>query len=195
MLPLRQAAAKARRLAKTHPTDEHRAMYCSARNRYLQVIEREKTNSWRRYLSTLTVDTLFQAKKYAAGPRPSPLIPTLFNAEGVMCISNKDKAKALFGATCIATSNCDLSDTTPAPFPRIPLPNATYLSPPSLFFSKSSILDALRDTHPMKAPGPDCIQTWAWDVIHNHLVVLFQRHYHPGIYPSKLEDRQDSHAG
>lgn len=177
MQPLRQAAAKARRQAKTHPTNEHRAMYRSTRNQYFWLIENEKINSWRRYLSTLTVETLFQAKKYSSGPRPSPLISTLVTANGDLCVSNEDKAEALFSATCVATSTCNIQDVPPSPFPRQTIPNATYLPPPSPFFSKSAILESLQSTHPMKAPGPDCIQTWmwvlAWDALSNHLLVLF----------------------
>ena len=38
MLPLRKAAAKARRQARSHPSDKTRATYHSARNTYFQVI-------------------------------------------------------------------------------------------------------------------------------------------------------------
>lgn len=175
--PLRQAAARARRRAKTHPTDENRALYCSARNLYFKTIKKEKTNSWRRYLSTLTVDMLFQAKKYASGSKPSTLITTLIDKNGQALVSNEEKASALFNATWIATSECDLSDTPARVFPRHPDHDATYLPPPSLSSTKSFIHESIKDSHPMKAPGPDGIQNWvwvlAWDAIKNHVFVLF----------------------
>lgn len=65
--PLKREADKARKLAKLNPSEESRATYRSARNRYFHTIVQEKTNSWRRYLSTLTVNTLFQAKCNASG--------------------------------------------------------------------------------------------------------------------------------
>lgn len=43
MGPLRRAAAKALKKAKSHPTDENRATYRSTRNKYFQTIETEKT--------------------------------------------------------------------------------------------------------------------------------------------------------
>lgn len=74
--PLRQEAAKARRRVKSHPSEESEESYQTLRNKYMHAIEREKINSWRRDLSTLTVDTLFQARKHAMGTKSSTLIST-----------------------------------------------------------------------------------------------------------------------
>lgn len=187
MSPLRRDAARARNKAKSHPTDENRAIYCSSRNRYFHAIETEKTSSWRRYLSTLTVDTLFQAKRYASGPRPSPLIAILINREGVSCVTNKDKADALVRATCMATAECDISDIPDRPFPRKVDDTAKYFDDPSHYFSKSTVLESLNDSYPMKVPGLDCIQSWAWvlawEVVHQHILDLFQAVTHQGFIP------------
>lgn len=48
MGPLRKEAARARKKAKTHPSDENRATYFSSRNRYFHAIETEKTMSWQK---------------------------------------------------------------------------------------------------------------------------------------------------
>lgn len=189
MSPLRKAASRARRLAKAQPSDESRAIYRSARNTYFQVIEKEKLNSWRCYLSTVTVDTLFQAKRYASGPRPSALISTLTKTNGQVCVSNEEKAHELFHATCVATAPCDLNDAPPQPFPRLSKQSATYLPPPSKFLTKSFILESIKDTHPLKAPGPDNIQTWvwslAWEVMSSHLFILFRAIIATGHIPSR----------
>lgn len=36
-------------------------------------------------------DTLFQAREYAGGPKPLPLISTLIDKQGTWCVSNKEK--------------------------------------------------------------------------------------------------------
>lgn len=190
MNALKKEAAKARRKAKLHPTDENQALYRTARNLYFHTIQSEKTNSWRRYLSTLTVDTLFQAKKYASGPRPSPLISTLINTDETLCLTNEEKAAALFCATSVATAPCDLDDVHDSQFPRSPNPSATYLNlPDPFFFSKSILFNSLKSTHPMKAPGPDRIQNWvwclAWDVIDLHVVTLFEAIIKQGFIPPR----------
>lgn len=153
--PLRRAATKARRQSQSHPSDENRAIYHSARNRYFRAIDTEKTNSWGRYLSTLTVDTLFQAKRYVSGPKPSPLIATLIDPEGNCLVTNEDKARALFNSTCISTAECDMGDIPLKHFPRTNDPSATYLPSPDSYFTPSFIYETINDTHPMKAPGPD----------------------------------------
>ncbi|KAG0146649.1 hypothetical protein CROQUDRAFT_44104, partial [Cronartium quercuum f. sp. fusiforme G11] len=66
--PLRRAAAKAQKIMKKERSQKSMKAYHSARNLYIRAIEKEKTISWQLYLSTLKVDTLFQAKKYASGP-------------------------------------------------------------------------------------------------------------------------------
>lgn len=189
MGPLRRDAARARQKAKSHPTEENRATYCSSRNKYFHTIESEKTNSWRRYLSTLTVDTLFQAKRYTSGPRPSPLIATLIDKDGKRCVTNVEKADALFSATCVATAECDKSDITDRPFPRSEEKHAGYFTKPISYFSKSAIQESLNGTHPMKAPGPDCIQNWvlvlAWEVVHKHIIELFQAITVQGFIPTR----------
>lgn len=45
MGPLRRAADKSRKFAKLHPSEEARATYRSARNKYFHMIESEKTHS------------------------------------------------------------------------------------------------------------------------------------------------------
>lgn len=146
MGPLRQEADKARKFAKLHPSEDSRATYRSARNAYFRTIEQEKVNSWRKYLSTLTVDTLFQAKRYATGSRQSSLISTLIDKDGKTCESNSDKARVLFNTTCVATAHCDVDDIEPQPFPRHPLTHAKYLPSPVSYFSKASIKEALNST-------------------------------------------------
>lgn len=47
MDPLRKAAARARRAAHTHPTEENRATYRSAQNTYFHTIKTKKVRSWR----------------------------------------------------------------------------------------------------------------------------------------------------
>lgn len=178
MGPLSRAAATALKKSKTHPSDENRAIYCSTRNKYFQTIETEKTISWRKYLSTLTVDTLFQAKRYSAGPKPSPIIGTLIDKEGRRLITNQNKAEALFKATCVATTACDTSDMPIKTFPKQVDPTAKYFDTPISYFTKSLIRESLNETNPMKAPGPDSIQNWvwalAWDVVHKHVIQLFE---------------------
>lgn len=189
MGPLRRAADLARKRAKLLQTEEARATYRSARNLYLNFIEKEKVNSWRRYLSTLTVDTPFQAKKYASGPKTSSLIPTLISRDGTQCVSNNAKASALFNATCVATAECDTQDIPALPFPRSPHESATYFPYPSDFFSKIVIKEALNDAHPMKAPGPDGIQNWvwalSWDILSKHITMLFHAILQQGHIPSR----------
>lgn len=46
MGPLRRDADRARKFAKQHPSEEARATYRSARNKYFHTIETEKTHSW-----------------------------------------------------------------------------------------------------------------------------------------------------
>lgn len=157
---LRREAARALKRAKARPSVENRATYRSARNKYFHTIEKAKTNSWRRYLSTLTVDTLFQAKRYAAGSKPSPLITTLIDRAGKLCITNDDKADALFKATCVATTDCDLTDIQPSGDFDPTTSSAEFFETTDSFFTKSNVQDAINDTHPMKAPGPDHIQNW-----------------------------------
>lgn len=192
MTPLRQDAARARRLAKAHPTEEHRATYRSLRNKYFREVEREKTNSWRRYLSTLTVDTLFQAKKHATTARTSNLVLTPINSRGEHCIAKNDKAIILFQATCVATSQCDLRDVDTSPFPRGPQANAMFFPTPSISLTLPHICDSLNSTHPIKAPGPDRIENWvwtlAWDVIQQHVTLLFQAIARQGYIPPSLEN-------
>lgn len=131
---------------------------------------------------------MFQAKRYASGPRPSPLISTLVDKEGQTCVTNDQKAKALFNATCVATSDCDLSDTSPTPFPQLPEDSAKYLPSPSSYFSSAPISDALKTSHPVKAPGPDSINNWvwklAWEVIQHHVTILFISVTQLGYIPS-----------
>lgn len=123
--PLKRAADKARKRAKLLQSEGARAIYFSARNTYFHAIEHEKTISWRRYLSTLTVDTLVQAKRYASGPRQLKLVSTLIDGDGTPCISNNEKASALFKATCVATAPCDLQDIPPRLSPRVNNQKAT----------------------------------------------------------------------
>lgn len=189
MDPLRREADRARKRAKLLQTEEARATYCSAINLYLSTIKREKTNSWRRYLSTLTVDTLFQARKYASGPKKSTLISTLIDHEGKQYITNKNKASAMFDATCVATTTCDLQEVSAQPFPRTPSDTATYFSPPSESFSANVIQEAINDTDPLKAPGPDNIQNWVWalasGVLQRPITLLFQAILQQGHIPSR----------
>lgn len=189
MGPLRREADRARKRAKILQTEEARAMYRSTRNLYLKTIEKEKLNSWRKYLSTLTVNTLFQARKFALGPKQSTLISTLIEGDGKQLITNDEKAAALFNATCVATADCDLHDVSPQPFPRTPSDTATYFSLPSVFFSEEAIQEAINDTHPLKAPGPDSIQNWVWalacDVLRRPITILFQAIIQQGHIPSR----------
>lgn len=158
LAPLRQAAARAQHLGKSQPSDETRATYCSQRNLYFHALECEKHNSWRIYM--LTVETLFQAKKHATGTKRSNIISTLIDHQGHQCLSNASKAKTLFRATCVATSECDLSNIIDHPFPRTRNNTSTYLSSPLSAFSLPFIFDSLNSSHPLKAPGPDNIQNW-----------------------------------
>lgn len=134
-------------------------MYSSARNTYFRAIEVEKTNFWRKYLSTLTVDTLFQAKRYVSGPKPSPLITMLIDKDGQYLVTNDDKAKALFNTTCVATAECDLGDILNSPLLRVADPTAKYFPSPDSFFSPSTIRETINGTHPMKAPGQTTFRT------------------------------------
>lgn len=122
------------------------------------------------------VETLSQTKKHAGGPRPSPLISELVT-KGQMSFSNEGNAQALFNATCVATSECEMQNAPPKLSPRIPERNNTYHSPPFMICTKTSISKSINTTHQVKAPGPDNIQTWvwitAWDFIRNHMLLLF----------------------
>lgn len=62
-----QKAARARKKTKSHSTDETQETYHSHCNKYFHAINREKTNSWCRYLCTLQVDTLFKSKRHVVG--------------------------------------------------------------------------------------------------------------------------------
>lgn len=189
MDPLRREAAQARQLVKSHPTVENRATYLSACNKYLHLITTEKTNSWRCYLSTLTLNTLLQAKRFAGGPRTSPSISNLIKKDGTIFLSNKDKAQTLFSATCVATEQCDLNNIPQICFPRPLNTTATYLPKPSLFFSKASIHESLTHTCPMKSSGPDGIQNWvwlpAWEGISQHITALLKAIIKQGFIPPR----------
>lgn len=75
------------------------------------------------------------------------------------------------------------------PFPNLQTPLLRITLFFSQFLSKSSILESLCDTHPMKAPGPDNIQTWAWllawDIISNHVLILFSAITSSGYIPQR----------
>lgn len=152
-------------------------------------MEREKTNTWRKHLSTLTIDTLFQAKKHATDTKKSSLISTLIDTDGNRCTTNKAKAQMLFNATCIATTSCELNDVNATPFPRRPKLLAKYFPNPTLSLSHNSIRDALNTTHQLKAPGPDRIQNWvwmvAWDLIGEHITTLFRAVVNQGFIPPR----------
>lgn len=108
---------------------------------------------------------------------PSPLISTLINKEGKILVMNKEKAQALVQATCVATAECDMGDIPPQNHHHAHDKTAEYFNSPDLYFTQSVIRETINDTHPMKAPGPDQIQNWvwslAWDVVKDHIVVLF----------------------
>lgn len=164
-------------------------MYRSSRNKYFHAIKTKKVLSWRKYISTLTVDTLFQAKRFVSGTKPSPLITTLVNKTGKALVTNEDKAEALFHATCVATAACYMGDIPQQAYPRTPDPSAEYFESPLPFFSVSYIRETINETHPMKAPGPDRIQNWvwalAWDVVKEHVKLLFSAVTSMGFIPQR----------
>ena len=118
--PLRKKAHKARRELQRLATPDARAAYNSSRNEFGRAIKHEKENRWREYLSTLTHDTLFQAKKFVSGRQPSPIINTLISRSGKVCSSTSKKAQVLFKTTCIATAPCLLTDVPPISYPCNP---------------------------------------------------------------------------
>lgn len=69
-----------------------------------------KEDSWKTYLSTLTHETLFQAKRFASGRKTSALVNTLVSTAGTICSTNEEKADLLFETTCVATAPCTIDE-------------------------------------------------------------------------------------
>lgn len=93
--PLRKDAQMMLKTLKRAKTEENKINYANAPNNFNKKVEKLKEDSWKTYLSTLTHNTLFQAKRFASGRKPSFLVNTLVSKEGNVCSTNTEKADLL----------------------------------------------------------------------------------------------------
>lgn len=187
--PLRKEARKAHRAFKANKTDENKVKYNTARNTFNKTADRLKENSWRSYLSTLTHDTLFQAKKFASGRKPSSLVNTLVSKDGKVCSTNKEKADLLFETTCVATAPCRISEAKTISFP---LDTEARPSEPIMtdffdYLSEENVKAVIFSVPPLKAPGADLIPNWVWQmvwpIVKHHVHTLFLQITANGLIP------------
>lgn len=94
--PLRKDTRRLYKEYKTDKTQENKIKYNRARNLFNKTADKLKEENWRTYLSTLTHDTLFQAKRFASGRKPSSLVNTLVSADGTVYSTNTEKSDLLF---------------------------------------------------------------------------------------------------
>lgn len=94
--PLRKDTRRLYKEYKTDKTQENKIKYNRARNLFNKTADKLKEDNWRTYLSTLTHDTLIQAKRFASGRKPLSLVNTLVSADGTVCSTNTEKSDLLF---------------------------------------------------------------------------------------------------
>lgn len=127
--PLRQEANQLHRTFKNNKSEENKLNYTKAHNVFNRKVDKMKEDSWKTYLSTLTHDTLFQAKRFASGRKPSSLVNTLVSKEGTVCSTNEQKADLLFETTCVATAPCNIPEAEILNFPLDPSRRSRNYSP------------------------------------------------------------------
>lgn len=132
MEPLRREAAQTRKTLKKENTPQNREAYTKAQNAFGRAVKEQKTDRWRLFLSQLTHENLFTAKKFAMGKSPSQLIQTLITKDGKVCESNNEKAHLLFNTTCVATAPCNMEGTVGPELPAARRLKAPERSAPSI---------------------------------------------------------------
>lgn len=187
--PLRKSANKLHRVYKASKTEENRTKYRQARNTFNKKVDKLKEDSWKTYLSTLTHDTLFQAKRFASGRKQSSLVNTLVSKDGVVCSTNEEKANLLFETTCVATAPCNIERHEVVKFPLSTADRQTDERMPDFFsyITEENIKAVVMNTPPLKAPGADMLQNWVWQMIwprvKTHVLSLFLQVTATGLIP------------
>lgn len=187
--PLGKTAQRLNRKFKTDETVENGEAYREARNLFNKQVEKMKEDSWKTYLSTLTHENLFQAKKFASGRKPSLLVNTLVTPDGKVCSTNEEKADLLFKTTCVATAPCRLADSETVHCPLDPTKRTVTETMPDFFeyLSKGNIKTVIMSVPPLKAPGADMLQNWVWQMVwprvKNHIHSLFLQITATGLIP------------
>lgn len=187
--PLRKRAQKLHRAFKASKTEENKLNYTKARNQFNKQVDKLKENSWKTYLSTLTHDTLFQAKRFASGRKPSSLVNTLITKEGTVCTTNAEKADLLFKTTCVATAPCRIGESETIDNPLHLSGRTTPNTMPDFFdyLSEENIKTVIMEAPPLKAPGADQLQNWVWQMVwprvKHHVHSLFLQVTATGLIP------------
>lgn len=187
--PLRKTAQNLHRKFKEDKSDNNKMNYMEARNEFNQAVNKLKEDIWKLYLSTLTHDTLFQAKKFASGRKPSSLVNTLIKNKGVICSTNEEKAELLFQTTCVATAPCRIDDTEILNFPVQAETQQTAATMPDFisYLTDTNLSAVFSRSPPLKAPGLDKLQNWVWQMawkqVKNHVRVLFLQVTETGLIP------------
>lgn len=177
------------RTLKANKTDENKKNYNTARNLFNKTVDKLKEDSWKHYLSTLTHDTLFQAKRFALGRKPSSLVNTLVSQYGKVCSTNAEKANLLFETTCVATAPCTMAPADVIHFPLETNTRPTEQTMPafSAYLTEENIKAVIMNTPPLKAPGADLIQNWVWHMVwprvKHHVHSLFLQITATGLLP------------
>lgn len=89
--PLRKEAKRQHHRFKKTKTKENKEVYRKFRNLLNKTLDTMKEDSLITYLSTLTHETFFQAKKFTSGRQPSSLVNTLISKSGDTCSTDEEK--------------------------------------------------------------------------------------------------------
>lgn len=177
--PLRKEAQRLHKRFKEEKSEENKLNYKKARNKFNKTVDKLKEDNWKVYLSTLTHDTLLQAKKFASGRTPSSLVSTLISNNGTMCSTNEEKSELLFHTTCVATAPCRIDDTEILNFPihAETRPSETTMPDFISYLTDENIKSVITGSPPLKAPGADKLQNWVWQMawkqVKTHVSTLF----------------------
>ena len=155
-------------MAKKSRSDSDLQLARLSWNGYFKSIKRERATYWSSFLARTTSQNIWTAKKFVV-PRKTPRFP------------------ALLGANLPASINHALLDHCFPPRPTPPLRGRLARHATHDPLTKEEIAQALAESSPSSAPGPDEGPYWVWKavnryntgILHSLIAPLVAFGYHP----------------